>query len=575
MLFNTQADLGRCSSPIGIVIGQGFEIKSLIGKGAMGEVYHAIHPQFTSEDFAIKFLSEKIISSEMSRRFAREIKISASLGKKSPHIVKIKAYGLHNDSIPYYIMELLKGDTLANRMEESPLSLETFFNFTLQICSALKVAHEGIEIKGSLYPVIHRDLKPSNIFVSLDPSGQDTLKILDYGIAKLVGYKAKLTRTGHFLGTLGYCSPEQMQGEKVDHRADIYSLGVLMYRMITGDYPWEKKVTSNSSSFDTWYKIHSFEPPRAFNVTNYSLNIPSELETLILQCLAKNPNDRPGEIESVIHILESLYRQYFPSQPKPQKSKIHLSKQTHQSALPAKHSCKLAWPTDKPIAKIIFPKTVSTDSGKFLGLWTMLSDAEVRYLQNNTFDQSFNQGIDYYFLSCLNPYPLLLLSVTMTIQEGENQDNLENRRKWLNCFIDIKGNSSTTIHNLLLQQKSLKLIIFSVDHPQRPPQVIHCPIKDVDLNGLRDLFSQSQSIDSSGDINIAKNQLRLNLEKIKLTYTKSLENTKPLEKTIQQPPKISSQKQTISRKDPPDFQPFNIQLLNIIDHWVKKFFKRQ
>ena len=224
MLFNTQADLGRCSSPIGIVIGQGFEIKSLIGKGAMGEVYHAIHPQFTSEDFAIKFLSEKIISSEMSRRFAREIKISASLGKKSPHIVKIKAYGLHNDSIPYYIMELLKGDTLANRMEESPLSLETFFNFTLQICSALKVAHEGIEIKGSLYPVIHRDLKPSNIFVSLDPAGQDTLKILDYGIAKLVGYKAKLTRTGHFLGTLGYCSPEQMQGEKVDHRADIYSL---------------------------------------------------------------------------------------------------------------------------------------------------------------------------------------------------------------------------------------------------------------------------------------------------------------------------------------------------------------
>ena len=346
---------------IGTLLDQGFEVKSLLGKGLVGDVYFAVHPQFPQEKFAIKFLSTKILDDESKRRFIQEIKISAELGKRSAHIVKVKAYGLHNQFVPYYVMELLQGQTLSFLLKKSssPLDLSRFFSLALQIAEALKIAHQGIYIKGRYYPILHRNLEPSNIFITLDSTGQEFVKVLDYGMAKLVGYDTPLTRTtGQVLGALSYTSPEQIQGEKLDHRSDLYSFGILMYQMLTGRIPWDlQRSPLNRNNFRLWYEVHCSQPPLPFDP---ALNLPPVLQKIVMACLAKEPGHRPLRVTDIIQVLETLQR----SSPDPQPKVLQ-----NISLAPS-------WPQDKPIAKIIFPKTISTQTGK--DNWTLDDAAPVR-----------------------------------------------------------------------------------------------------------------------------------------------------------------------------------------------------
>ncbi|GAC1499323.1 MAG: hypothetical protein NVS2B14_12700 [Chamaesiphon sp.] len=214
---------------IGQLVAQRLEVKHLIGKGAMGAVYYAEDTVHKEKSFAIKFLTQTLENETMKRRFAREAGICAQLGKKSNHIVQVMAYGLQEGKIPYYVMEFLSGQSLKDLLKEQSLSLARFFRICRQICLGLQAAHQGIEIKGKNCPVIHRDLKPANILVTTDLHQGEVVKILDFGIAKLVGDQLQLTHTGDFIGTLAYCSPDQMEGRELDNRSDIYSLGVVMF----------------------------------------------------------------------------------------------------------------------------------------------------------------------------------------------------------------------------------------------------------------------------------------------------------------------------------------------------------
>ena len=186
------------------------------------------------------------------------------------NIVKAHDYGVSEAGKPFYVMEYLNGKILNHFI---PMPWEKFLVLTRQICLGLQCAHQGIDVNGKIYPLIHRDIKPANILVVPDPILGELVKILDFGIAAFLNHTAKHNRHQSFYGTLPYASPEQLDEGELDSRSDIYSLGVLMFEMLTGKKPWEPE----TNLFGAWYKAHQFEPPRAIADVKPELQIPQEI----------------------------------------------------------------------------------------------------------------------------------------------------------------------------------------------------------------------------------------------------------------------------------------------------------
>jgi serine/threonine protein kinase len=199
-----------------------YEIAALIGSGGMGEVYRARDPRL-GRDVALKILPSAFSADpDRLRRFEQEARATAALNH--PNILAVFDVGAHEEQ-PYVVSELLEGQTLRERMKGGPLPVRKAIDWAIQIARGLAAAHA----KG----VVHRDLKPENLFVTAD----GRLKILDFGLAKLVEASPAVsvvsqlpttpvdTRPGLLLGTIGYMSPEQLRGQAVDHRADIFSFG--------------------------------------------------------------------------------------------------------------------------------------------------------------------------------------------------------------------------------------------------------------------------------------------------------------------------------------------------------------
>ncbi len=250
---------------------QDFVIHELIGHGGMAHVYRA-HQTSVNRDVAMKIIMIDPILEEdtFARRFAQEAQMIASL--EHIHILPIYAHGIQDD-IAYIAMRLLSGGSISDLLKKGPIPLEQTGQLFLQFAQGLAYAHS----KG----VIHRDLKPSNVL--LDSTGNAYLT--DFGLAKAVG-GGDLTKSGNIVGTPNYMAPEQLRGEKLDHRSDIYSLGVLLYHMLTGHLPFE---SDNDDTISIIYKHleDTPEPPSKLNPS-----IPPEVEAVVLRALSKKPEDR-------------------------------------------------------------------------------------------------------------------------------------------------------------------------------------------------------------------------------------------------------------------------------------------
>ena len=222
---------------IGRLLSKRYQLQELIGTGAMGRVYRAKDILLGGVPVAIKFLSMSIQNKKMrlQERFEREAKTCALLGQKSIQIVRVMDYGVDEHKTPFYVMEYLHGKSLSLLIRQQQLTLARFLSMVRQICLGLQCAHDGIPVDGAICPIFHRDVKPSNMLVIIDPSFGELVKILDFGIAKLL--QSNTLQTNYYLGTLAYSSPEQMEGKELDNRADIYSLGVMMFEMLTGKLP--------------------------------------------------------------------------------------------------------------------------------------------------------------------------------------------------------------------------------------------------------------------------------------------------------------------------------------------------
>ena len=221
----------------GMIVAGKYELVRKLGTGAMGEVWAALHKSL-HEEVAIKLVVRNVDHEDgtsAESRFLLEARVAAALSRKTRHIVAVTDHG-QDGALGYLVMELLEGESLDQRINRTgPLPLAKVAPMITQISRGLSIAHaEG---------VVHRDLKPANVFVTLDEDGNAVAKVLDFGIAKmrrtLDHRAAHATRRGFLLGTPAYMSPEQARGKQLDHRADVWALGVIAYHMLTGEFPFD------------------------------------------------------------------------------------------------------------------------------------------------------------------------------------------------------------------------------------------------------------------------------------------------------------------------------------------------
>ena len=272
--------------PPGLDVG-GYEITHLLGEGGMGQVYAAVHPVI-GKKVAIKLLAPHCMKvPDLVHRFIEEARAVNTIGHAN--IIDIFSFGQLPDGRHYMVMEYLNGETLADRLNGSPIALPDLRRWLQQICAALEAVHAA--------GFVHRDLKPENIWITTKAHGETAIKLLDFGIAKLLGIGNKrITQTGATVGTPGFMSPEQCMARGVDQRADIYSFGVILYLIFTGTMPF-----AGGSLSDIVHSHTSVapEPP------SRRRPMPPGLEALILDCLAKDPFDRPANARTLAQRLEA------------------------------------------------------------------------------------------------------------------------------------------------------------------------------------------------------------------------------------------------------------------------------
>jgi serine/threonine protein kinase/Tol biopolymer transport system component len=256
-----------------------YRILQKIGHGGMGDVYRARDSRL-DRDVAIKILKSSSASDpDRLRRFEQEARAAAALNH--PNIVAIYDIGSH-EGAPYIVSELLEGETLRQKLIGGPLPVRVSTDYGRQIANGLVAAHEK--------RIIHRDLKPENLFITRD--GQ--IKILDFGIAKLTARETDenpdlismttQTKVGTVMGTVGYMSPEQLRGKPVDHRTDIFSLGAILYEMLSG-----VRAFRGETEVDTMMSVLNADPKE---LTATRENIPLVFEQIVQRCLEKDPENR-------------------------------------------------------------------------------------------------------------------------------------------------------------------------------------------------------------------------------------------------------------------------------------------
>ncbi len=308
-------DLNGNGGPgVGSVLGS-YRLLELIGEGGMGLVFLAEHTRL-GRKVALKILRPQYSSNPGAiNRFFGEARAVNQI--KNDNIVEITDFIEKEDGDNYYIMELLEGNSLGDLLaHQGSMPVPRMLGIAMQVCGALAAVHDA--------GIIHRDLKSDNIYLIERGGQKDFVKLLDFGVAKLTvteiidGQSLHKTAEGAILGTPEYMSPEQASGSPVDYRADIYSLGVILYEMITGKKPFMAK-----SFGEIVIKHLTVKPVRPTKLKDLAIKLPRKLEDLILQCLEKEPENRPQGMRDIEQRLrgigqaESIAVEVFGAGPQP------------------------------------------------------------------------------------------------------------------------------------------------------------------------------------------------------------------------------------------------------------------
>jgi eukaryotic-like serine/threonine-protein kinase len=503
----------------GQLLANRYQLLELIGRGAMGRVYKAEDVLLGGVIVAVKFLSQTLLNRKMRDRFKTEARTCAQLGQKSIHVVRVMDYGVDftpdEDEVPFYVMEYLNGHSLNEVISTQNLPLPRFLGLARQICLGMQCAHQGIVVDGNVYPIIHRDIKPSNILVVQDPGFGELVKILDFGIAKLL--QADSSQTSSFMGTLAYSSPEQMEGRELDARSDIYSLGIMLFEMLTGKMPLQ----AETHSFGGWYRAHHSQPPRSFQAAAPFLKIPKALEILVMSCLAKSPVDRPQTVADVLMALEPLEQRYHANQQISNRIneallKRPLPKSSETPVLAPKDICELtSWPTNKPIAQIVFPQALTTPKETIATLWVMLPQQEIEQIQISRLYNRLYKN----FLCSMSPHPMVLW-LTAIYNQHYHKDS---GPRWLRCYLDLKSVQGREIMQVLIEKGQYQILFFALEEPEHCTYIMPMTIGSSQRSQLQEWMITSRTCTSVGKPAMSKDLLQGEFEKLKPKVTHELE----------------------------------------------------
>lgn len=279
---------------VGYVIADRFRVTRLLGEGAMGEVYVAEHVVLR-QPFALKVLKAHIARDpSLAARFRQEAQVASRL--EHPNIVFISDFGKMPNGLMYLVMEYIEGPSLKDALDAAPgrrLPLVRSLRILRQLGLALEHAHQA--------DVVHRDVKPDNLLLAKRADGDDLVKVLDFGLAKMLHGGEVLTKAGELFGSPMYMSPEQCRGDPVDPGADIYSMGIIAYELLTGRPPFDYK------SIPQMLMAHLQDPVPAMAsvVSSGEEPLPAELEALVMRCLAKERADRPASAAEVVEAVDA------------------------------------------------------------------------------------------------------------------------------------------------------------------------------------------------------------------------------------------------------------------------------
>lgn len=278
---------------LGRVINDRFKVLSVIARGGMGKVYRAEQAPL-GRIVALKVLQPNY-NGENDPEFHKRFFLEASIVSKltHPNTVTLYDYGQSSDNVYFMAMEYLEGRTLHRLLrEEAPLDVGRALHILIQACRALREAHK--------HGVIHRDLKPANLYLIRHDEDPDFVKVLDFGLLKRTDETPEeaLTQTGLFMGSPKYMAPEQIRGERVSPATDVYSLGVILYEMLTGKVPFERASSVNL------LMAHVSDPVPPIVETNPLVQVPAAIEEVVYRCLAKRSDERYDSMDDLIAALK-------------------------------------------------------------------------------------------------------------------------------------------------------------------------------------------------------------------------------------------------------------------------------
>jgi tRNA A-37 threonylcarbamoyl transferase component Bud32 len=275
----------------GTVLAERYRVERLIGEGGMGDVYLATH-LVIDKPMAIKVLApEQMRRPRTVSRFLQEAKAASKI--RHDNVVDITDFG-ESEGLAFFVMEYLQGEDLDRLIKrEGRLPWPRARTIVLQLLEGLRAAHDA--------GIIHRDVKPHNCFLTPRPGNPDFVKVIDFGIAKLRdGSEEQLTRTGAIMGTAEYMSPEQGQGFELDGRSDLYSVGVILYRMLTGDVPFR----GGNQMAILYQHIHGSLVPPSEACPDARLG--ADVDALVARALAKAPDDRFADARAFADALRAI-----------------------------------------------------------------------------------------------------------------------------------------------------------------------------------------------------------------------------------------------------------------------------
>ena len=269
-----------------------YRIERRLARGGQASVYLAYQVPL-NRPVALKVLVPPPESTPQElkafeERFLLEARTLASLDH--PNIVVVHDYGEVGGGRYYIAMEYIEGERFSDVLRSRPLNPLRMLKLVYQVCAALRYAHR----RG----VIHRDIKNSNVMIRKDENGEERVEVVDFGIVKLRGHDAHITQVGAILGSPHFMAPEQAKGEAINHQADIYSVGVLLYCALVGRYPFNG---SNSTAILTAHLTQDVPP---FDTVDPTLGLPRELENIVRKCLAKQPFERFADVDALMEALK-------------------------------------------------------------------------------------------------------------------------------------------------------------------------------------------------------------------------------------------------------------------------------